>query len=436
MAFESRKREEELLARLATLLTDAESKGIAKTQIAQERMLLETACKEYIFSRNYHLERMLRRMETPPGYEDAIRNLAKGLDPIIGRIFGERLKTLGKNSPQAGQFCMQAENEEAAFVTGLKRVIDSAAKLDYLVSYEKKVKKQTEDLEIRWASVTKQHADYDAIEKQIADEMALQINNAAKEAAVQTATKGESMRRLLDAAVQTPIPPGVVLPQWVEVAIESVKIAVNYFNVTRDQLPARLQRFQDAYRSEVGTTLVLFKSFREETKQFIDEYGYQKADNENLAGQAALEDIYKACVTGGQRDDVRIFADEAKKFLQARYNTGKTTWDDFVKKHETKFFGAISPLNAEGLLATSAWRERKAAIKHMDLHSLLSAWRDETRNHKIIEVANRGAELKQLFGYLVDEMVKLQTALEETMKAVRDYERLNEQREQDAKSLA
>ena len=438
MPFDSRKRENELLLRLDFLMAEAELRNTApRKQIEQERFVLTQSCKDFVTVRNFYLDLLLRELtDATRDLEAPFKKCFEELSQQLGKSFGERLKNMGNPSAQAELFCMRAEYEEAAFLAGFKRMIEVGAKRDYLVRYDAVVKKQTEDLEILWADVVKQHANYDAVEKQIVDEMARVIAEAAAVAAERTATRGEKIMRVIDMGLQIPIPPGVSFLEWVEMALEGVKGGVTYWRGAKDQIPVRMERFRNSYRSEVGTTLVLFRNFRDQTQIFIDQFNYRRAEKENELGQLALDDFLKACPSEAQKLDVRLFVDEAKKLLQARYTAGKQRWDAFVIKHEFKFFGPVSLVTVEGLLSTSSWREKKLAVKHNDLHSLLGVWRNEIRDHKLIDVANKGAELKRMVGYLIEEMLKLQAALDEVRLALLEVERLNELRELDAKALS
>lgn len=433
MAFDSRFREKELLLRLDPLFAEAEAKASAPpAQLKQDRIVLTQACKDYVTTRNFHLDLMLRQLETAViDLENSFKTQLTELTPFIGRTFAERIKNNGKPSPQAELFCMRAEIEEAAFLAGMKRVVAAAAKRDYLLRYEKILKKHAEDLEVRWKSLIAQHASYDDAEKRIADEIGRIIAEAATEAAAQTSPRAESYARYLDIALGLPIP----LPETFSMIRTFVKNGVSYWRKVNDLFSYRQGLLKDAYKSEVSTTLVLFKDFRSETRSFIDEYNYEKAQKECESGEAALEELVTTCPAPGQKEDLRLFVNEARLRLREKFNQGKWAWDDFVRKHDKKFFGPIVPHIKDELLSTTAWQERKRNLYHMNLHAMLKAWRDDNRHLKLVEIANQGAEVKQLVGYIVEEMVALKNALDATMAAVFELERLNEAREQDSRSL-
>ena len=372
MAFDSRKREGELVSRQDLLLAEAELTASAPaSQISMDRTVLTHACKDYVTTRNFYLDLILREMagNATTRLEESFKKIVDEVTVLIARTFSERLRNNGRPSPQAQLFCMRVEIEESAFVNGLKRVVEAAARRDYLVGYEEIVRKHAADLEVLWADVVKRHDNYDAIEREIVAEMARAVSEAAVVAAERTATTGEQILKVTDQLLQVPIPPLFAFREGIEVAVEFVKGVVTSLKTTRDQFPVRMERFKNAYRSETGTTLVLFKNFRHQTQEFIDKYNYREAEKKSEEGQAALEECHKACQTEAQKYDCA------------------------------------------------------------------SAWTMPRGIHTIIEIANRGGELKQLAGYLADEMVNLQRALEETMLAVNAIEQLNDGREQDAKAL-
>lgn len=439
MSFDPRKREEELLSKLEPLLKEAEEKQtVAKEQIEKERTMLRAACRDYLNSRNSFMNQMLEGLSsTYNDQENPFKNSISNLAPVVSRSFSERIKNVGTPSPQADLFCMRVEIEEATFMVALGHTVIAASKRDYLFKYEGIIKKQIEDLEKRWNEVKRAHENYDTVEKEIADALINVIKEAAQEAAAKTATKGETAVKVIDIGLKLPIPsPPGPLGELVTIAKEGLKIAINSWKAKNDFFSARMQQFQDAYKSEVGTTLVLFKDFREETKEFIDDFGYDKAQKESETGERALNDFISACATDGQKYDAGVFSDEAKKAIKAKLETGKRIWDEFVQKNEKKFFGPVGPEISEALLSLSAWKEKKSVMLYPNLYTLLKDWRDETRNHQFIEIANKGDELKVLVQPLVDELVNLNTVWEQTMQTLGKLEALDEQRNRDAQGLS
>lgn len=179
----------------------------------------------------------------------------------------------------------------------------------------------------------------------------------------------------------------------------------------------------------------MFRDFRAETKEFVDKYGYDRAVRQAEEGERALEEFISNCSTDGQKYDAGAFRDDCKKFLQAKRDAGRNAWDDFVRKHEKKFFGPVGPDIGEKMLSTSAWRDRQAALMHINLHGLLQAWRSETRSHQFIDLAGKSDELRVLVGPLAEELVNLQGEWEKTLEALGQLEKLNEAREKDAQNL-
>ncbi len=441
MPFESRRREQELLARIEPLYREAAAAGVApKAQLDVEQTLLRRACMDYILARNRLLDDIWRALEAPAGNprEPLVRNILATLAPVAKRSFSERIRNLNAPTPQADLFCIRAENEEAAFFAGLPKVVEMASKRDLAAQYLVTVKKQSDDLEVRWKDLERQHGAHDEVQKRAADELLRMLSGAASAAAAKTATRNERIAKLLALVLRFPIEK--LLPE-VELrnALALLREAVKYWRAVYDMTPVRKQMLKGAYLSESGTTVVLYRDFHAETRRFIEAFGYDRLLlKECDRGETALEEFVAACPSEAQKADMRVFVDELRRFLRLRRDEGKSCWDEFVKRHERKFFGPMSPVNLEALLSDKAWSEREAVIvnTHDDLLSLLKAWRDEAKQHQFISAASQGEELRLLLAPVVQEFTELLAVWELNLRLEGELESLCEARENDVKSLS
>ena len=440
MPFESRRREQELLARIEPLYREATAANVVpKAQLDVEQTLLRRACADYVLSRNRLLDDIWRALDGPAGNprEPLVRNILATLAPLAKRSFSERVRNLNAPTPQADLFCIRAENEEAVFFAGLSKVVEMASKRDFAAQYLATVKKQADDLEVRWKDLERQHGNHDEAQKRAADELLKMLSGAASAAAVKTATRNEQIVRLLALLLKLPI--DKVLTQIeLKNALAVMREAVKYWQAVYDMTPVRKAQLKSAYLSEAGTTVVLYRDFNAETRRFIEDFGYARLLKECERGEAALEEFHGLCPTDAQKLDVRIFVEELRKVLRLRRDEGKACWDDFVKRHERRFFGPMSPQNLEALLSDKAWSEREQVIvnTHEHLLSLLAAWRDEAKQHQFISMASQGEELRLLLAPLVQEMVELQTVWQLNLRLEGELESLCDDREKDVKSLS
>jgi len=440
MPFEMRRREQEMLARIEPLYREAAAAGAApKAQLDVEQTMLRRACSDYVVARNRLLDDIWRALETPAGNprEPLVRNILATLAPVVKRSFSERLRNLGTPTPQADLFCIRVENEEAAFVAGLSKVVEMASKRDLAAQYLATVKKQADDLDVRWKDLERQHGAHDDVQKRAADELLKVLSGAASAAAAKTATRNERIAKLLELVLRFPIDkllPDVELKN----ALALLREAVKYWRAIYDMTPVRKQMLKGAYLSESGTTVVLYRDFHAETRRFIEAFGYDRLSKDCERGEAALEEFVAACPSEAQKADMRVFIDELKRFLRLRRDEGKSCWDDFVKRHERKFFGPMSPANLEALLSDKAWSEREAVIvnTHDNLLSLLRVWRDETKQHQFISAGSQGEELRLLLAPVAQEFAELLAVWELNLRLEGELESLCDVRENDVKSLS
>ena len=439
MPFEARTREQELLARIGPLYREAAAANVApKAQLDVEQTMLRRACMDYVLSRNRLLDDIWRVLDAPAGNprEPLVRNILATLAPLAKRGFSERIRNLSAPTAQADLFCIRAENEEAAFFAGLSKVVEMASKRDLAAQYLAAVKKQADDLDVRWKDLERQHGVHEEAQKRTADELLKMLSGAAAAAAAKTATRNEQIVKALAILLKLPIEK--LLPEIeLKNALNLLREAVKYWRAVYDMTPVRKQMLRSAYLSEAGTTVVLYRDFHAETRRFIEAFGYERLLKECGRGEAALEEFVAACPSDGQKADMRIFVDELKRVLRLRRDEGKACWDDFVKRHERKFFGPMSPQNLEAMLSDKAWHERENLIvnTHENLLSLLSAWRDEAKQHQFISMSSQGEELRLLLAPVVQEFVELIRVWELNLRLEGELESLCDDRENDVRSL-
>lgn len=444
MGYDARKREEELLARIGPLYREALAAGSAPpAQLEMEQALLRAACRDYLNYRNKLLDDIWRTFDPARGVpiEQAVKTIVACLVPVPKTHFTGRLRNNARPSPQADLFCIRAENEEAMFLAGLSKVVEMASKRDRAVAYRATVAKQVEDLDVRWKDLERQHGYHDDSQKRVAAELQRLLDEAAITAAARAATRNEKIMRTLGIVINTPgvdkLVPGD-LGDLLKVFHEGVKVAVKMWQSMWDLTSARKRMLQDGYRSESGTTLVLYRDFQAETRRFMEVFGYELLLKECGRGEAAVEEFVAACPTEAQKTDMRVFVDELKRVLRLRRDEAKGGWDDFVKRHSSKFFGPMSPENLELFLSDKSWQEREKVLvnKHEHLLGLLRAWRDDTKEHYFISLSTRSEELKLLLAPIVAEFGNLIGVWELNMKLAGELASLCDDRENDVKSLS
>ncbi len=139
----------------------------------------------------------------------------------------------------------------------------------------------------------------------------------------------------------------------------------------------------EQYMNDEMKVLVLFKGTRADTELFIKENNFDVM--QGLYGLAE-DDLETFAYTGtsSQQDDTEVFMNSTKGLLSKHVSDGKKIFDDFVVKHQFKFFGPLSPEIKLALLEESVWLSKDGEIKKLDLERFLRTWRDDIK--KVIEV--------------------------------------------------
>lgn len=412
MSFDSREREDELHERLDDALEDAEDDGITEEQLDKDRSILESAIRDYVSSRNSFLDQMLSAVldDGSGDLRPAWMNAVSSLEPVATRTFSDRIEDLGTASEQAKLFCAQVGDDEAEFVAALEDAKDVAEARDFLVHYLARVEKETQRLEVAWEDLVTTHQDHDKAERLLVEEAERVMEQAARMAADRARALPERIADavgLLNMALTvTTAGAKVVAPELSE-ALEALKNTVKQlleeFKLLNPALRQRLDDYRKAVRTDAGVTVALLKGYRDETQRFIKEFGYEYMLDKAEAADDALDALVARCATDGQRSDASAFADAARRAIHARRDAGKTTWDNFVKRHERKFMGVLGPSEKAELLGTTDWEKELAELQHAHLLSFLQEWRDPSRTHVLVTKAE---DLRLLVGPLADDLVE------------------------------
>ncbi len=154
--------------------------------------------------------------------------------------------------------------------------------------------------------------------------------------------------------------------------------AIKYLNTYKTTLESLQPQVKDLMGQELGL-LIIFNKTREDTKLFVEQNNF--AAMKTLYGEAdsALKS-FAGVGTSGQRSDSSDFVASVTGYLSKHVSEGETIFNTFVSKHNLKFFGPLGPDIKEALAETQVWVAEADKLVGNDLESLLSGWRDETKN--------------------------------------------------------
>jgi hypothetical protein len=275
-------------------------------------------------------------------------------------------------------------DEEQEWVSALS-VLSTVSYRDEIVALKVRLTSMTELLETKWEGFLNEDGKLDQKELEVfADVYDLYRNfiedmNAAREK-VQTTLKavGKAATKA-DKFLETGSSTETDL---VKLAGAAIKEAVGFYVKTESDIGKNLPTLEQLTDAELKV-IVLFKETREDTKLFIRENGFDKM--KALYTQA--EDELKAFAnvgSDGQQDDTDVFVDKVLSSLSKHVSDGEKIYNDFVAKHNLKFFGPIGPDIKEALLEHQVWLTEKDEWRSLDLEEYLKEWRDDTK--EIIEV--------------------------------------------------
>ncbi len=349
---------------------------------SSEQELFIDAVEEYIQERDATLTVLRKLIEAnteddmQSEWESTVDDLSDmpGLYDISSSLTSDAAKALYD----------QFMDEEQAWVSALS-VLSTGSHRDEMVALKIRLTNMTQLLETKWQGFLNDDGQLDDKELKAFAEVYAIYNrfisdcNASRER-FKTAAKlmGEAAAKA-DKFLGTGTSSETDMVKAVGGAI---KEGIDYLLKVESSVSATLPTLEQYTDAELKT-IVLFKETREDTDLFIRENNFDKmkalySEAENELGTIA------GVGTSGQRDDTKAFVDLVKGLLSKHVSEGEKIYNDFVAKHNLKFFGPIGPEIKESLLETQVWLAKEDELRRLDLEEYLRDWRDE--NKEVLEV--------------------------------------------------
>jgi hypothetical protein len=347
--------------------------------------LLRGAVEAWIKARSQHLNALLQLLKDP-----AVKPQADAWKTRTGAFkadlkkFGSVLASNSKASVWARSFMSVNTAAEEKFAGALEKAVIAAQARDYMTVYLQTVHQQMNYLEIKWNAVLSRHQSYKQREEAAIDEVKKLISEAAAKAR-------DLETKMVTAVGDTVVKIKGLIERLPEGGADAVQIPANnevviaghateVFRLFAMGVETQRSRFESYFREEIGSVLFLFRDFREDTKEFIDKFGYKQVLKREEEARRALDAFESSAATSsGNKIDAEQFADAARILVKGHANNAKKTWDGFVTKHEKKFFGPVGPNIAKALLDREVFETKYERLQAENLHQLAEKWRSNIR---------------------------------------------------------
>lgn len=273
--------------------------------------------------------------------------------------------------------------DEQKFWSYLVKAEVAAEARDFIARYRKEVQEKTAALEQKWQKLTEAHESFGVSEKAAVDEIRSLIDEAAqaysganKDIEEKVVDAAKVIVRLAQAAAAAA---DISLPDALSPVIDVLEKGAEFWEAKRGGAEIRMEHIRNAFRADRETVIVMFKDFRADAEQFVRDRGYSEVTERMERARAALADFNSnAGATSGLKTDAEALVSQLLPKLQAQANHARDLWDEFVRKEEHKFFGAMSTdfrdalLNVEG----KGWDPIFQEIVSQNLNQLAQKWID------------------------------------------------------------
>jgi hypothetical protein len=325
--------------------------------------------------------------------------------------FSDAAKSITNPSEWASKLLNVNSAADDKFVTAVEKAQVAAEARDYMVQYLATLQEETKNLETKWSALVSNHATYQQQELAVIEQVESLVKAAASSAQDLDGKIREAIGHTLVEVknVIANAPEGMAdaaqIPNNNELVIAGE--AVEAFRRLAVGVEDQRSRFESYFRQELGSVIFLYNDFRKTTQEFIDKFGYKKVLEAEDNARKALDDIVSnGGTSSANKADAQTFADAAKILIKGHSNDAKNTWDDFVTKHEGKFFGPIKPDFSRALLDRDIFENKYERLQADNLNDLAQKWRSGVRDVWGIDFSGLPAQQAETYKKALKEKLR------------------------------
>ena len=311
-------------------------------------------------------------------------------------------------------------DEEQEWVEALA-VLETGMYRDVLVFGRIRLANMTTELEEKWNGLLNDDGRLDERELQVMADIYGVLAQLARESDSKRQTTRNAIQVVTDLLSRVDVVSGVVPGEVASAVNQALGILAetarqyNQYKTAVEQLRPQLREIAG---QELGL-LVIFNETREDTQLFVDENNYDKL---KVAYDLALDDLgsFEDVGTDGQRDDATAFVAQVIEAMQPHLAEAGDVFNEFVAKHNLKFFGPVGPDIRDLLVETEVWLDQAESVSDLDLERVLSAWRSDANSFFGVSLSGDGItdyEREWIADQLESDLATLQRAIDDAGQA-------------------
>jgi hypothetical protein len=394
----------------------------------QERELLGKAADEWLKARNEYLDKLVALVAETRLDEQEREWVARVGEARskLKDLFDSAWSSLsGTPSVGAMHFVNIVRAEEDRFLAGLAGVKVAEGR-DYIVKNQRNVEEQSRALQEKWRSLTEQEKGLFEQELKIACELEEMIKKVVDEAVVKNRTAREKVESVV--AVGVKLGAAAIPNQTLSTLADAVAdLALLYVNAG-EYARTRTVTFSYLMDSDAGGIYPLFLATRQETQEFVEKNDFLHAKERWQLAKDALERLVSDAATSAQKSDAGVFKEEILRRLSTHLTLTELTFNEFVSRHRSRFFGPISDETLEAIAEPHAWENEWRVFDQLALDAKLREWRRLSENYWDADLSGVSdeakASMKEHVRGRLDELIRAlseeQRLGQETLHLVRD----------------
>ena len=311
-------------------------------------------------------------------------------------------------------------DEEQEWVEALS-VLGTGMYRDLLVFGRIRLANMATQLDEKWTGLLDADGRLDERELRVMADIYGILAQLARESDSKRQTTRNAIQVVTDLLSRVDVVSGVVpgeVASAVNQALGIVAETARQYNQYKTAVEQLRPQLREMAGQELGL-LVIFNETREDTQLFVDENNYDKL---KVAYDLALDDLgsFEDVGTDGQRDDATAFVAQVIEAMQPHLAEAGDVFNEFVAKHNLKFFGPVGPDIRDLLVETEVWLDQAESVSDLDLERVLSAWRSDANSFFGVSLSGDGItdyEREWIADQLESDLATLQRAIDDAGQA-------------------
>ncbi|HEX6903436.1 MAG TPA: hypothetical protein VF789_27210 [Thermoanaerobaculia bacterium] len=277
---------------------------------------------------------------------------------------------------------------EGGFYANLRKSEDLGILIDRMLAIAHNLDEKRDTLESVWEEDLDDAEDFNEKAMDVADEIREVIQEAIEFAAENNKTLQEKIAFALKTyeskpdGSASPTDALAVFPAFkaaVDAILQIAGKAADWWLSSAGKVETRKAEIGKAFAA-FSRLFVTFKETRADTEKFLKDWNLEEAKKAYEQVLRRFDELIgSGSLTRGQKDDLALLKKEVVDPIDDLLDLVEDRFEEFVKEHQSKFFGPVSPSIENMLTHEPEWESTIRELKSKKLYELLQQYQETAR---------------------------------------------------------